>query len=195
VERIPAKRRQDLVFIQNGMLDDALVELDCAQNTRGLLYFAASHRGAEIQPGGESIFTGPHAQSMTNWFHAIELGAAEVNLGEFCNEMASKLIWNCTFGLLCDVFDRPVGVLVEEHRREVDALISDLCAVSNVAIGTTLVAEDLSDELCRYSLSISAYRGSLKQWEWRNGWFVKASQRHNVAAPVHARLLVGHGPG
>jgi ketopantoate reductase len=194
VGRTPIGRRPDLVFIQNGMLNTALFSLDCDLNTRGLLYFAASSRGAEIEPGGESIFTGPHAMSMVNWFHAIELGADEVSVSAFSNEMASKLIWNCTFGLLCDVHNVSVDRLVEEHRVEVDTLIAELCGVANRVIGTNLVEEDVSAELCQYSRSIAGYQGSLKQWEWRNGWFRSAAQERAIPCPVHERLLVGRAP-
>jgi ketopantoate reductase len=194
VENTPTGRREDLVFVQNGMLDSALGKLDCGDNTRGLLYFAASGRGAEIDPGGDSIFTGQHAMSVANWFHAIALGAKKVTRAEFSNEMASKLIWNCTFGLLCDVRGVSVGMLVEESREEVDALVAELCAVSNAAIGTTLQSETVSADLCSYSLSIASYCGSLKQWEWRNGWFVAASRTYGVPTPIHDRLLDGRTP-
>lgn len=195
VAKTPKARRDDLVFIQNGMIDDALKQLMCAENTRGLLYFAASHRGAEIEPGGDSIFTGPHADSMANWFHAIELGAESVTREEFSNEMASKLIWNCTFGLLCDVHDATVGALVTGRRAEVDALIAELCSVANGVIGTTLRPGPVSEDLCAYSLSIANYQGALKQWVWRNGWFVEAAQSAGVDTPLHQMLLRGRTPG
>jgi len=194
VSKTPVSRHEDLVFVQNGMLDGALESLQCGNNTRGLLYFAAGQPGTEIKPGGASIFTGAHAKALSSWFHAINLEANEVSRGAFSNEMASKLIWNCTFGLLCDVRGVSVGALVEGHRGEVDALIAELCAVSNAAIGTSLQVHAVSVELCSYSLSIADYCGSLKQWEWRNGWFVGASQTHRVPTPVHDALLDGRRP-
>ncbi len=194
VEKTPNRRREDLVFIQNGMLENALQALGCGENTRGLLYFAASQRGAEIEPGGDSIFTGTHALSLANWFHAVELGADEVTRAEFMNEMASKLIWNCTFGLLCDVHNVSVGVLVEHHRTQVDILIAELCTVANASIQTTLLPARVSEELCDYSRSIASYQGTLKQWKWRNGWFVDASAASGIQTPVHDALLKGRRP-
>jgi hypothetical protein len=189
VGRVPSSRLADLVFIQNGMIDPVLDRLGLSENTRGLLYFAVPRRGLDPQPGGDSIFAGLHADSMCNWFHSIELGANAVSGAEFQAEMMSKLIWNCVFGLLCDVHQCSVGRLVEAHRSDIDALIGELARVSNTAVGTRLSKEQVSAALCAYSMSIPDYTGTLKQWIWRNGWFVEASAAHALQIPLHAELL------
>ena len=187
--RIPETRRCDLVFTQNGMLDTYLRERSLDENTRGLLYFAAPDRGSEIQPGGESIFCGPHAESMANWFHAIELGADAVSRNEFTNNMAGKLIWNCVFGLLCETSGKTVGELVVDDHSVIAGLATELVGVSNAAIGTTLSPQQVTADLCAYSLSIPTYKGSLKQLAWRNGWFVDAAIRVNATTPIHAKFM------
>jgi hypothetical protein len=189
VGRVPSERLADLVFVQNGMIDSVLAGLGLSENTRGLLYFAVPSRGLDPQPGGDSIFCGPHADSMCNWFHAIELGADAVSGDEFQAEMMSKLIWNCVFGLLCDVHQCSVGTLVGNHRADVDALIGELVQVSNGGAGTRLSKAEVSDALCAYSMSISEYTGTLKQWNWRNGWFVDASAALATETPFHTELL------
>ena len=170
IDRVPEPRRADLVFIQNGMLDTFLDECGCGGNTRGLLYFAVPSLGAAVQPGGPSIFTGRHSEAVVHWFRGIGLEAQVVDRLQFSNEMASKLIWNCTFGLLCDVHDESVDSLVAKHRDDVGLLVSDLVQIANGAIGTTLGAADTAEQLCAYSNSIPGYRATLKQWRWRNGW-------------------------
>ena len=176
------------------MIGPALDAMGCGGNTRGLIYFAVPSRESDIEAGGTSIFTGTHANAIVDWFHSLGLAAREVTHAEFTAEMASKLIWNCTFGLMCEVYDETVGTLVEERRGEVNALVAELCAVSNAVLGTQLQATEVSDELCTYSLSIPQYQGALKQWRWRNGWFIGVSEAHAVPTPLHHRLLAGRFP-
>ena len=194
IDTIPYDRRPSLIFVQNGMIDPALDETGCGACTRGLLYFAAATRGAEIEPGGSSIFTGPNAQYAVDWFHAIGLEAGVVSPNSFAADMASKLIWNCTFGLLCDVYQTSVGVLVDQHRDEVDQLISELCMVATEGIGCQLDSAQVSTDLCAYSLRIADYRGALKQWEWRNGWFVDSAETLGLSTPIHLELLKRRDP-
>ena len=108
---------------------------------------------------------------------------------KFSNEMASKLIWNCTFGLLCDVHDDPVDSVVAKHRDDVGLLVSDLVQIANGAIGTTLGATDTTEKLCIYSNSIPGYRATLKQWRWRNGWFVEAAKGLDGAGTFHRVMM------
>ena len=192
VRAVKRDHHPDLVFVQNGMIDPALRKIDCDGCTRGLLYFAAPSREADIVAGAASIFTGPHADAMVEWFSALGLEAKRVSRAQFTAEMASKLIWNCTFGLLCHVYDQPVGELVENRRGEVDDLIAELCAVSNEALGTKLIPSTVSAELCAYSMSIADYKGALKQWRWRNGWFVELARAIGVDTPLHTHLLADH---
>jgi ketopantoate reductase len=194
IDATPEQRRQDLVFVQNGMLNTHLKELGRAANTRGLLYFAVPTRGVEPEPGGESIFTGPHAESMANWFHAIELAADAVSADAFSNEMASKLIWNCVFGLLCDVHDAPVGRICSHHRDAVDALAQELISVINAGIHTSLEPQATILDLVAYSESIPDYQGTLKQWPWRNGWFVNTAKTLGRPTPIHDDFLLGRRP-
>ena len=194
LDSTPTARHDDLVFIQNGMLDTFLSDRRLAANSRGLLYFAVPKRGVEPQPGGPSIFAGLHANAMVAFFQSIELEAQAVSKSEFSNEMATKLIWNCVFGLLCEVLDIPVGQICTDHRAAIDSLVEELVTVANVGIDTSLDAATTSDSLVAYSNSIPNYQGALKQWEWRNGWFVDAAKRLNIVTPTHHKFLVGRRP-
>ena len=177
------------MFVQNGMLDTFLDEHGCGTNTRGLLYFAVPTLGADVQPGGASIFTGLHSDAIVDWFQRLGLEARAVSRGDFSNQMASKLIWNCTFGLLCDVHDESVDSVVAKHRDDVALLVSDFVQISNGAIGTTLGATNTTEQLCIYSNSIPGYRATLKQWRWRNGWFVEAAQGLQDAGTFHGTMM------
>lgn len=42
-----------------------------------------------------------------------------------------------------------------------------------------------------YSASIPAYRGAVKEWPWRNVFFVDAAAAEGSALPVHEELSAG----
>jgi len=188
-ERVPEHRRRDLVLVQNGMLRPWIAERGLDDVTRGLLFFAVPKRGAAVEPGGVSPFSGPHAAAVVAWLSALGLPAEVADPLSFAELELEKLIWNCAFGLLCQVHDAPVGAVVEVHGRELRAVVAEMAHVGAVAMGTELELDPLLGRLCAYSRSIADYQGAVKEWRWRNGWFVDAAIEHGVAMPVHADLL------
>nr|WP_255216535.1 ketopantoate reductase C-terminal domain-containing protein [Pseudenhygromyxa sp. WMMC2535] len=197
LERVPAARREDLVFVQNGMLRPWLAEQGLSGCTRGLLFMAVPSRGAAIEPGGESPFCGPRAQAVVEAFTACGLPAEVVDEEVFAGVELEKLLWNCVFGLCCEAFACDVGRVVREHADVLAAVVAELQAVGEAELGVELEPGPLLQRLRDYSLSISSYRGAVKEWAWRNGWFVDVAARRGLATPVHDRLLarVGRGPG
>lgn len=193
LERVPEQRRADLVFVQNGMLRPWLEERRLATNTRGLLFMAVPSVGAAIEPGGESPFWGPHAAAMVEEFAALDLPAKVVDERTFTEIELEKLIWNCAFGLFCQVLDCDVGAVVEQHRSRLRLLVSEMLAVGGPALGVTLELDPLMERLCEYSRSIPSYRGAVKDWAWRNGWFVTTARKQKKRMPTHDMLLLAVG--
>lgn len=187
--RVPDHRRADLVFVQNGMLRPWLAARGLSGATRGLLFMAVPSRGAAIEPGGESPFFGPHAQAMVDAFATAKLPARRVDAEEFAAIELEKLLWNSCFGLLCDAFDCDVGTVVREHFGDLHALVAELLAIGAPALGISLALDPLVERLAAYSRSIPTYRGAVKEWRWRNGWFVELADQRDMALPVHSRLL------
>ncbi len=189
IERVPAARRGDLVFLQNGMLRPFLEEHGLQQATRGILFLAVPSRGAPIEPGGTSVFHGPHAGAVVGWFGALDLPAQEVSSDAFKAVELEKLLWNSVFGLMCQVYDIPVGRVVQEHGDELAALVAELQAVGERALDIELDADALLERLNAYSLSIPDYQGAVKEWYWRNGWFVGLAERYGTDLPRHSTLV------
>lgn len=194
--RVPAARRPDLAFVQNGVLEPWLEEHGLQDSTRALLYFAVPRRGAAIEPGGTSVLTGPHADALAAWLRAMDLPATVVPRAAFTAAMLEKLIWNCAFGLLCQRFECTVGEVLERHDEALVALVHEFVAVGRAALGVDLDPAPLLARLRAYSRAIPSYRGAVKDWRWRNGWLVDAAARHGIATPVHANLLraIGRAP-
>lgn len=191
LDRVPAPRRDDLVFVQNGMLRPWLKENDLAGATRGLLFFAVSKRGDSPAPGAPSPFWGPHAEAVVASFAGAGLPAEVVGAEGFLALEFEKLAWNCIFGLLCEVHDTSVGTLVEAHHGDIHRLAGEMLAVGSRELAVTLDHERLTESLCAYSRGIPTYRGAVKEWPWRNGWF---HDRAGGDMPFHAQCLgrTGH---
>jgi ketopantoate reductase len=187
--RVPGHRHADLAFVQNGMLRPWLHARGLASATRGLLFMAVPKRGAPIEPGGESPFFGPHAQVLVDAFLAAGLPARSVDAERFAEIELEKLLWNTCFGLLCEAHECDVGTVVLEHFGDLHELVAELLTLGAPALGVSLALDPLVERLAAYSNSIATYRGAVKEWRWRNGWFVELARERGVALPVHERLL------
>ena len=191
--RVPTRRRGDLVFVQNGMLRPWLAEQGLSDATRGLLFMAVAKRGDPIQPGGASPFCGPRAALVVEGLTSRVVPAEVVEPSRFVEIELEKLLWNCVFGLCCEVFAATVGEVVEQHRAELHALVGELLAIGERVFDVALQLDPLVERLCAYSRSIADYRGAVKEWRWRNGAFVLAAEQQGVEAPIHAGMLRASG--
>jgi ketopantoate reductase len=189
LSRVPRKRRSDLVFVQNGAIREALRNQALQRATRGLLYFAVSRLGDPIQPGGTSWFSGAHALTLARWFGEMGLAAESVDWGRFSFYEFQKLCWIAAFGPLCDGHEATVGEVVSHHRLELEALVTEFAAVGRVAFGVDVPLDYLVQSLCEYSLTIPDYRATIKEWAWRNGWFVDTAMGRGISTPTHLGLL------
>lgn len=187
--RVPARRHADLVFLQNGMLRPWLGEQRLSMATRGLLFFAVPRRGDRAQPGAPSPLCGPHAARVARWLQRLGLAAEAVDATSFAAVELEKLMWNCVFGLLCEVHGCDVGTVCTVHHAELEALVAELLAVAKAEFGAIWPADELTRRLVQYSLAIRSYRGEVKEWRWRNGWFVQEAARRGIATPLHDALL------
>jgi hypothetical protein len=43
--------------------------------------------------------------------------------------------------------------------------------------------------LLAYSDSIPTFRAGVKEWSWRDGWWVQAAARHGVVTPRYTEML------
>lgn len=196
IGRVPPTRRDDLVFVQNGMYSHVLKAHRLTTATRGLLYFAVPSRGERAQTGeAPSPFAGPLALPVVQWLVRVGVPATVVDWPRFTAMQLEKLIWNCAFGALCQAHNATVGEVCSQHRDELEAVVAELRAVGRAALNVDLPQEWLVDRLVEYSLSIPDYCGAVKAWSWRDGWFVREAHHRGIATPAHHRLLRDAGFG
>ncbi|MES2641602.1 MAG: hypothetical protein V4850_19075 [Myxococcota bacterium] len=184
------ENRADLVFVQNGMIRPLLTAHGLAENTQGLVYFAATSRTAPVEPGAPSLFWGPHAAAIVAMLAADRIPARVVtDRDEFAREIGAKLAWNVIFGLLGQRFDQPVGETVRRRRPEVVALAKEIVPVLARALDTPIPVRPLVEGLLAYSARIPTFRATVKELAWRNGWVAGAARSFGLATPLHDKLL------
>ncbi len=191
--RVPEHRKADLVFVQNGMLRPWLTAHGLENATRGLLFFAVQSRGAPIDVGPPSPFVGPHAARVVAELRALDVPAEVVDPQHFAAWELEKLLWNCVFGLLCQVHDCAVGQILAHHADEVAQLTAELLLIGQLELGLKLDGTAVLQRLVDYSAAIAQNRAAVKEWPWRNGWFVAIAERRGVTLPLHAALLAKAG--
>ena len=99
VDGCPASRRKDLVFLQNGYLDDFLRERGLSDNTQALLYLSVTARGVDpvdgitsVDPDGLTAATGPHARAFADRLASLGLKCKVVGAEEYRPAMFEKLM-------------------------------------------------------------------------------------------------------
>lgn len=195
VDRVHPERTRDLVFVQNGMVQPWLAEHGLAGSTQGVLYVAVPKVGDTPVGGGTSVFTGPWAEELAGLLAGGGISAEAVGPEAYAREVAVKLAWICTFGLLGEATGARVGQVATVHSDDVRALCEELQPLLAREPGLDLDATALSERLLAYGRSIPHFPSRLKEWRWRNGWVVSAAAAHGLALPLHTAWLERAGRG
>lgn len=183
IQSIPQKRHADLVFLQNGMLQPLLARYGLSGNTQAILYFAVPTIGARAEDGGNTIAWGKWAPNFCTLLKKCNIHCKCVSHEKFMDQMFEKLLWNSIFGLMCEVFQCTVGDALAAHSELAFKLFGELKLIAEEYSGRKLDNE-LWTRLCEYTLKIPTYRGALKEYDWRNGFFVG-----HRSTPTHSELL------
>jgi hypothetical protein len=193
--RVPAPRVRDLVLVQNGMLREWLPQLGLQTCTRAELYFAVSQRAGPIVPGDVTVATGLHADVVAHWLGRLGLPARSIDWLRFTWYELEKTIWLTAFGALCDRHRLPVGRIATEHGDELRAVVAELIQVGRAANDVEAPLEWVLERLIRYSAAIADWKASVKEWDHRNGWFVRKARELGVQTPaldaLHAAIEGG----
>jgi len=99
IEKCPESRRKDLVFLQNGYLDDFLESKGLLDNTQCLLYLSVTAKGVNpvdgitaVNPEGLTAATGLHAQALADRLAALNLKCNVVTPEQYRPAMFEKLM-------------------------------------------------------------------------------------------------------
>ena len=202
IDATPIERRQDLVFLQNGMLEPYLKKKGLETASQALVYFAVAKLGdpptdgvTDVNPEGLTTATG-------KWAPAFQARLAKAGLKchvkqgtAFKSAMMEKLIWICAFMLIGTVHGCTVGEVVEKHETEFDALAVELADAGGKAIGVDLDRyPGFLDRLKAYARAVSHFPCAVKENPWRNGFFYQLTldaidSGKPDPCPLHTALL------
>jgi hypothetical protein len=139
-----------------------------------------------------SFVAGPHAAPVAEGFSRAGLPTLAVDRATFGVHELEKLVWLAAYGVVCQALAAPVGQVEELAPDAIEALTLELAEVVarawDVPVPPTVLAHGLA-----WSAAIPAYRASVKEWPWRNGWIVRQARRLAIATPHHDRWLAAAG--
>jgi len=193
VDDCPPSRRKDLVFLQNGYLDNFLESKGLLSNTQALLYLSVPAKGVEPvdgitskNPEGLTAATGIHAQALSDRLGAIGLKCRVVSPEEYRPAMFEKMIWIATYMLVGTAKDcASVGQAGADHKDLVEDIISELVAAVSAKEGITF-PEGSIERLAAYTDVVADFPCGVKEFEWRNQYFYDLGDE---ACPKHNGLL------
>lgn len=204
VKATPPERREDLVFIQNGMLQPWLDDQGLGDNTQVLVYFAVASKGeaptdgkTDTNPEGLTAAYGKHAKEIALRLHNAGLSCHVFEKKEdFMSSMLEKLVWICSFMVVGAEHGCTVGEVEAQHREEVGQLIKELyvAGCDDLGIGGSEDIDSVVERLCAYARSVAHFPTAVKEFSWRNGYFyglTEAAARDGRPdpCPFHTSLL------
>jgi len=184
VAATPPERRQDLVFMQNGMLGEFLEEQGLPDATQVLLYLAVAKLGeppidgiTDTNPDGLTTAKGRWAEAFRARLAGGGLTCHVKQGDEYTKAMLEKHVWICAFMVTGALHGGvTVGEVESAHASQLRALVDELCAAGEAALGVRL-EPGAFERLAAYGRSVAHFPTAVKEFEWRNGWFHKISQR------------------
>ena len=202
VEATPEERREDLVFIQNGMLLPWLEAKGLGDATQVLVYFAVAKKGeaptdgkTDTNPEGLTAAYGKHARAIQERLHKHGLSCKVLPKQEFKQSMLEKLVWICSFMLVGAKHGGcTVGEVESTYTDEVGSLITELYASGAQALGIAEHNDGVVERLCAYARSVAHFPTAVKEFPWRNGYFYELSKKELDSGnadpcPTHTAML------
>lgn len=193
VEKCPENRRKDLVFMQNGYLDEFLESKGLLDNTQVLLYLSVTALGAEpvdgvtsVNPEGLTAATGVHAQAFADRVAALNLKCNVVSPQDYRPAMFEKLMWISTYMLVGAAKGcKSVGEAGSEHGDLVEKIVNELIAAVSEKEGISFPAGTMA-RLAAYTDVVADFPCGVKEFEWRNKYFYDLGDEK---VPTHNALL------
>jgi hypothetical protein len=193
IQECPENRLKDLVFLQNGYLDEYLAEKGLADNTQALLYLSVPSLGAEpvdgitsVNPEGLTAATGVHAQAFADRLASLGLKCNVVSPEIYKPAMFEKLIWISTYMLVGTAKEcKSVGQAGTEHAELVQKVVNELLAAVEKKEGIKF-PQGAMERLAAYTDVVSDFPCAVKEFEWRNQYFYKLGDDE---CPTHNQLL------
>lgn len=178
IRSCPESKREDLVFMQNGMLEKLLRKYDMSENTKTNLYFAISKLDAdpidgitETNPEGLTAVCGKWEGAFQERILKAGLTCKILKERDFRRSQLEKLIWISVFNLIGAVHGNiSMGEVAQMHEREVTEMSVELAQMIRFTL-TVGMLPDIEKRLLAYGRKVKDFPTGLKEFKWRNGFF------------------------
>lgn len=179
----PEKKKQDLVFLQNGMLEPLLRRHNLSDNTKANLYFAVQSIGAdpidgitETDPGGLTAVCGKWEGAFEDRLSKAGLTCKIMKERDFRRSQLDKLIWISAFNLIGAVHGGvSMGEVSTKHVSEVTEMCIEMAQMMRFTL-TVGMMPNIERRLLAYGRAVKDFPTGLKEFKWRNGFFYGYSQ-------------------
>lgn len=193
IDACPENRRKDLVFMQNGYLDDFLASKGLQDNTQVLLFVAVAALGeaptdgiTAVNPEGLTTATGVHADAFKARLSSRGMKCNLVTPEDYRPAMFEKLMWISVYMLVGTAKEcSSVGQAGSEHGELVEQLVNELVAAVSEKEGITFQPGTM-ERLAAYTDVVAHFPCGVKEFEWRNQYFYNLGDE---ACPTHNGLL------
>lgn len=201
LNKTPKNRKGDLVFLQNGILEPFLHQHDLHENTQGLIYFAISKKGetpidgkTDLNPEGLTAVTGKWANDFQIRLNSVGLACHVLDKKNWEIAMFEKLIWISAFMIVGAKHGGcTVGEVESKYNQQVCQLVREM-AETVTKVKQVEFSSNLENRLCAYARSVAHFPTALKEFKWRNGWFLDISKKSLLdkvpdPCPTHTSYL------
>mmetsp|Transcript_9930 Transcript_9930/g.13896 ORF Transcript_9930/g.13896 Transcript_9930/m.13896 type:complete len:338 (-) Transcript_9930:314-1327(-) len=193
IDACPPNRRKDLVFLQNGYLDNFLESKGLLENTQALLYLSVTAVGVDavdgitsVNPEGLTAATGEWAQALADRLGSLDLKCNVVSKEDYRPAMFEKLIWISTYMLVGTAKEcSSVGQAGSDYKEIVEQVVNELVTAVSKKEGITFQPGTM-ERLAAYTDVVTDFPCAVKEFEWRNQYFYDLGDEE---CPIHNGLL------
>ncbi|GMI46302.1 hypothetical protein TrCOL_g2774 [Triparma columacea] len=186
VDKCPDERLGDLVFLQNGYIDEWLKGKGLEKNTQALLFFAVAKLGEEptdgvtrVNPEGLTAVTGKHAEDLKARLEEVGLKCNVLGEDDYAKAMWEKLAWITGYMLVGTA--KGMGSVGETGEKQ-DEILSELFdeMFGNVEGIEWDDKEAVKEKLRAYTEVVAHFPCGVKEFEWRNKvWYGRGLDKHD----------------
>jgi len=152
----------------------------------------------KANPEGLTAVTGKWAEDFALRLKNASLSCHVLDKNRWFIAMLEKLIWISAFMAVGAKYKGiTVGEVESIHNAEVCKLIDQLALAASTKTNLSFPS-GLGNRLCSYSKSVAHFPTALKEFEYRNGWFVdismeEISKNKPDPCPAHTEIIASQG--
>jgi ketopantoate reductase len=183
---VPPERGGDLIFVQNGFVDELIAPYPEA--TRAVIWFTV--KGSFFADLLPSPVFGPRADLVRRLISAAGASAeALADQDVFRRYALEKAVWSCVVGAPLAVWGVDLATARHERMADVKAIVDEACDVVRVALGTEIAPQRVMATLDDTSTQLGWMRGGTKAVAWRNGRLVEWGERCGIPTPANRAVV------